>query len=154
LGAVHRYEADWETLAAGQTGITGQLDTDGDGKVDEEIRAGTVLEGVQVPAGDDIPVEFPHQEALLRIEKVIAPGYAFLSASQHPSFVVPANVQIVGSFYRFEVTAEYGGWITIQSPTMTQRSHRLRRQGSGCSSSATMAAWKISQPALIKKITE
>ena len=53
-GAVHRYEADWEALAAGQPGVTASIDSNGDGEVEEEISVGPILEGVPVPSGSNV----------------------------------------------------------------------------------------------------
>ncbi|MBC7097582.1 PD40 domain-containing protein, partial [Candidatus Bipolaricaulota bacterium] len=90
-GAMHHYEADWEALASGEPGVTGQIDVDGNGEVDEEIQAGPGLEGIDVQGGEDVAVEFPDQGVGLSLERVLIPGYAFLSICERLPFA-PATV--------------------------------------------------------------
>jgi len=113
-GAVHRYEADWEALAAGQPGVTASIDSNGDGEVEEEISVGPILEGVPVPSGSNVSVEFPEQQVALTFEKVITPGHAFVSIVEALPFQEISGLQFVSDFYSFEVTAETEGLITIQ----------------------------------------
>jgi len=42
-GAIHQYTVDWDKLSKGEGGITVEVDSDGDGKFDLELRRGKEL---------------------------------------------------------------------------------------------------------------